>query len=163
MNQHQNLAIRRTMTNSSSTLYASIHKIDFSIAQTTPQSPSFFLHSVNNKTHGASKKEVKMAHKKWIKNNKNAIQDSNHWPSGFLDGDLPATSLCFLHTRAGFWYVPIRTNRRLDIWTTKTKTEPVAGRREHGRSRPRQSRERRTRLGLSSKHHTESGTSTRAI
>ena len=43
-------------------------------------------------------------------------------------------------------YVPIRTNKRLDILTTKTKAEPVAGsRREHGRGRYLQDREKRAR------------------
>ena len=61
------------------------------------------------------------------------------------------------------WYVSIRTNRRLSYFDQKTKTAPVAGRRrEHGRGRSRQSRERRERWGTSSKHHTGWWTSSRA-
>ena len=42
------------------------------------------------------------------------------------------------------WYVSICTNRRLGKFDLETKTAPAAGRRrEHGRGRPRQSRERR--------------------
>ena len=54
---------------------------------------------------------------------------------------------CYPTTKVGLsyidrdWYVSVRTNRRLDR-LTKTKTEPVAGRRrEHDRGRPRQSRD----------------------
>ena len=44
------------------------------------------------------------------------------------------------------WYVSICTNRRLGKFDLETKTAPAAGRRrEHGRGRPRQSRERRAR------------------
>ena len=54
------------------------------------------------------------------------------------------------------WYVSICTNRRLGKFDLETKTAPAAGRRrEHGRGRPRQSRERRAWRGTSSKHHTE--------
>ena len=62
------------------------------------------------------------------------------------------------------WYVPIRTDRRLESLVEKTKTEPTAGRRrrEHGRGRPRHIHKRRTRWGASSEHHAEWWTSSRA-
>ena len=66
---------------------------------------------------------------------------------------LPAIPLYFLHFVYidRYWYVPVPTNRRLGYFEQKTKTPPVgARRREHGRSRPRQSRERRATWGTSS-------------
>ena len=57
-----------------------------------------------------------------------------------------------------------RTNRHVGRFDEKTKTAPLPGRRrEHGRGRPRQSRERRAWWGTSIKHHTEWWTSSRAI
>ena len=58
-----------------------------------------------------------------------------------------------------YLYVRIHTGN----FEEKTKTALLPRRqREHGRGRPRQSRERRARWGTSSKHHTEWWTSSRA-
>ena len=64
------------------------------------------------------------------------------------------------------WYVSTYTNRHLRseqlFWAKKTAR--LAGRRrERGRDRPRQSRERRTRWGTTSKQHNEWLTSSSAI
>ena len=71
-------------------------------------------------------------------------------------------SALFLVYTGRDWYVYIRTNRRMVYFDKKTKTAPAAGRRrEHGRGRLRQSRERRARC-TSSKHDTDWWTSSRA-
>ena len=58
---------------------------------------------------------------------------------------------------------PYPTKPILGYFDHKTKTTPVGGRRrEHGRGRPRQSRERRARWGTSSKQRTEWRISSRA-
>ena len=57
----------------------------------------------------------------------------------------------------------MRTKNLSGYFDEKTKTAPLAGRRrEHGRGRPWQSRERRARLFTSSKHHPKWWTSSRA-
>ena len=136
---------------------------DFSIAQTTPESSSYIPYTSGNKIHGANN-EIKSEN--GTRKKKAAIRDSNHRRLASGDRDLPAIPLYFLHFVYidRYWYVPVPTNRRLGYFEQKTKTPPVgARRREHGRSRPRQSRERRAMRGTSSKHHTEWWTSSRAM
>ena len=60
-------------------------------------------------------------------------------------------------------YVRIEKWDRNSCFDQKAKTAPLPGRRrEHGRGRPRQSRERRARWGTASKQHAEWWTSSRA-
>ena len=95
------------------------------------------------KIHGASKKKVKMAHTQ----KKNAIRDSNPRPSSHHGHRPNGHPILFVAFNDRYWYVPIRTNRRLGYFDQKTKTAAVTGRRrEHDLGRSLQSRERREKM-----------------
>ena len=101
----------------------------------------------------APTKKMRLAHQK---KEKSAVRDSNH----LLSCCTSRAAINLLPHYVAYvkrdCYVSIRMNRRTLGFFDKKTTEPVAERpREHGRGRPRQSRERRVRRGMSSKHHTE--------